>query len=126
MRLRFETYQEPARELLPMLAPHPAVDHASTGFLEAAGAGSVMATPAVASEDTRQRLSAVAQTKAELEAGQAADIASSITLVWACMEALPRILTGAPRIAMSIRSHMLAAKAQDDSAIPSALVHTSS
>ena len=55
-----------------------------------------MATSAVESEDTRQRLSAVAQTKAELEAGQAADIGSSITLVWACMEALPRILTGAP------------------------------
>jgi hypothetical protein len=57
--------------------------------------GSVMATPAVASQDTKQRLLAVAQTKAELEAGQAADIGSSITLVWACMEALPRILTGA-------------------------------
>jgi hypothetical protein len=68
----------------------------------------------VASQETKQRLSAVEQTKAELDAGQAADIGSSITLVWACMEALPRILTGAPRIAMSIRSHMLAANASDD------------
>ena len=80
-----------------MPGSHPALNHACTGFLEAAGTGSVTATPAVASQETKQRLSAVAQTKAELEAGQAADIGSSITLVWACMEALPRILTGAPR-----------------------------
>jgi hypothetical protein len=66
-----------------------------TGFLEAAGANSIAATPAVASDDTKQRLAALQETKAELEAGPASDIGSSITLVWACMEALPRILTGA-------------------------------
>ncbi len=91
-----------------MHGPHPALSHACIGFLEAAGAGSVMATPAVVSQENKQRLSAVEQTKAELEAGQAADICSSITLVWACMEALPRILTGAAC------SNLLAANASDD------------
>lgn len=64
------------------------------GFLEATDAGTIAATTTVASPDTARRLASVEARKAELEAGPAADIGSSITLVWACMEALPRILTG--------------------------------
>lgn len=67
------------------------------GFLDIDDAGIAVATAAVASSDTARRLALVEATKAELEAGPAVDIVSSIALVWTCMEALPRILTGDAR-----------------------------
>ncbi len=79
--------------------------------------GSAAATAAAVSEATAARMASIAETKLRLEQGPARDILSSITLVWACMEALPRIVTGVtcalhdgPRERVS-RVHLLCAPA---------------
>ena len=44
--------------------------------------------------DNEATAAGIPETKLRLEQGPARDILSSITLVWACTQALPRILTG--------------------------------
>ena len=66
----------------------------AAGFVETHADGSAAATAAAVSEATTARIVGIADTKMRLEQGPAQDILSSITLAWACMEALPRILTG--------------------------------
>ena len=66
-----------------------------TGFVELQPDGTAAATVAATSDATAARMAAIPQTKFQLEQGPSRDILSSITLVWACTEALPHILTGA-------------------------------
>lgn len=56
--------------------------------------GTARATAEVVSEETQRRLREAADTRARLLAGPAAAIDSSIVLVWECMQALPKLLTG--------------------------------
>ena len=66
----------------------------SAGFVAMHDDGSVAATASVVSEVTAAHMATIAETKLRLEQGPARDILSSMNLVWACTEALPRILSG--------------------------------
>lgn len=64
------------------------------GFVDLREDGTAVATPLVGSEITTSRMANIQQTKEQLQNGPACDIDSSIQLAWACLKALPLIITG--------------------------------
>jgi len=67
----------------------------SAGFVKTADtAGRFTATVDVSSAETRAQLGRLQETADELASSIVPDLASNVKLIWACMQALPQILTG--------------------------------
>lgn len=64
------------------------------GFVKVDEDGTATATTAVTSAETQRQLREAADTRASLLAGPGTAFDSSTVLVWECMQALPKILTG--------------------------------
>lgn len=80
------THDRLASELLAVLV--------AAGFLSTDAAGVFTATPGVDSPATSAVLQQLPATAERLAADIVPQLRSNILLIWACMEALPRILTG--------------------------------
>ena len=65
-----------------------------SGFVTIREDGTAVATALVSSETTASRMATVQATKVKLLNGPACNIDSSIQLAWACLKALPKIITG--------------------------------